>query len=406
MPDPNPIALWSVDRLTPLTLQLARSGLESLLRNGDVVKARVLAMLAGNVAQLEILGQKVEVSTPQALTAGATLSVAVNRTGRGLELVIRPDASGARPLQAPQATGQATAAPTGSAGILQSAALSIEARVLAAQAAINEAVLGAETNFQNAAIASARPIAQPSGPALPPQPSVGLPGAASTLQSLTVSIEDWIAAQAFNEAVLSGGLNSQGASPASAAVSPRQAILAAYSETATDFAPQAHLQAQMRTRYELEALPAAPDPGQEHSLRVASSAQEASQLAQRAAVSSLAPEQRAPNSASAIQVPFQVPQMQQPILLRIEQDEEDQAQRPGRSRQTKRWSVNFSLDTGTIGPVHAGIGYSASALSVRLSSDQAESAFLLSAWLPELKAVLEQADFAVEELSVRDGGLT
>jgi len=56
-----------------------------------MVKARVAAMLAEDVAQLETNGQKVEVSTSQALEVGTTLSVAVNRTGRSLELVIRPD---------------------------------------------------------------------------------------------------------------------------------------------------------------------------------------------------------------------------------------------------------------------------------------------------------------------------
>ena len=59
-------------------------------------------MLSGDVAQLEILGQKVEVSTPQALEAGRTISVAINRTGQGLELIIQPDANISRPAPAPQ----------------------------------------------------------------------------------------------------------------------------------------------------------------------------------------------------------------------------------------------------------------------------------------------------------------
>ena len=96
MPDPNPIALWSVDRQSPLTLQPGRSGVQASLANGNVVKARIIAMLSGDVAQLEILGQKVEVSTPRALEAGATISVAINRTGQSLELVIQPDANNPR----------------------------------------------------------------------------------------------------------------------------------------------------------------------------------------------------------------------------------------------------------------------------------------------------------------------
>jgi hypothetical protein len=45
--DPNPIALWSVDRQSPLTLQPGRSGLQASLANGNVVKARIIAMLSG-----------------------------------------------------------------------------------------------------------------------------------------------------------------------------------------------------------------------------------------------------------------------------------------------------------------------------------------------------------------------
>jgi len=129
--DPNPIALWSVDRQSPLTLQPGRSGLQASLANGNVVKARIIAMLSGDVAQLEILGQKVEVSTPQALEAGRTISVAINRTGQSLELVIQPDANNSRPAPAPQ--------PIAGTGSSQSLAVSIEDWVLTAQAAINEA---------------------------------------------------------------------------------------------------------------------------------------------------------------------------------------------------------------------------------------------------------------------------
>jgi hypothetical protein len=102
LPDPNPIASWSVDCLTPLTLQPGRSSLQALLRNGNVMEARVIAMLAGDMAQLEILGQKVEVSTPHTLKVGTTISVAINRTGQSLELVIQPDANNSRPAPAPR----------------------------------------------------------------------------------------------------------------------------------------------------------------------------------------------------------------------------------------------------------------------------------------------------------------
>ncbi len=460
MPDPNPITLSTVDRLAPLTLQLARSGLQSLLRNGDVVQARVVAMLTKDVAQLEILGKTIDVSTSQALKAGATISVAINRTGRSLELVIRRDTNDARAAPTPQSAGVAGrgyVAPSETTGSLQAVLASIEDRVLAAQAAINEAVPSAETNLQSANIASApsatqlamkvanfaagiasqqpqaeiqasyeqetkfatpasgqdhgpssrslelviRPNTDGTPPAPPPQllgfarGYVILGKTSEILQPGAASIEDPLLAAraAMNEAVLSE-TSSQSTSVASAPPSLRQ-VHAAYSETG--FAPQAQMQAEIRARYEL-ARPLAPEVGEQGDPSAPSSADEASPLAQQQALSSPAPDQRAPNSAFAIQVPFQLPQMQQPILMRIEEEDENEARRGGRG-SAKRWTVNFSLDAGTLGPVHVSIGLSASALSVRLSSGAAESASLLGAWLPELKTALEQADFAVEDLS-------
>lgn len=160
MPDPNPIALPTVDRLTPLTLQLARSGLEAL-QNGNVVKARVVAMLAQDVAQLEINGQKVEVSTPQALIVGTTLSVAIHRTGRSLELVIRPDTINSGPPPGAQPAGGPARGYVAHTPGAQLLAVSIEDWVLAAQAAINEAVLSSEANVQSAKLASAEPGSKP-----------------------------------------------------------------------------------------------------------------------------------------------------------------------------------------------------------------------------------------------------
>ncbi len=179
---------------------------------------------------------------------------------------------------------------------------------------------------------------------------------------------------------------------------------AAYAEAT--LASQAQLQAEIRARYEFEARPSAPGLSENDDVRSPSSGSESPQLTQQAAVSSPGPEQQDSNSALAMQVQFQLPQMQQPILMRVEQDDEEEERPEGRSRSTKRWTVNFSLDAGTIGQVHVTMGLSANALTVRMGSDQAESSAVLSAWLPELRAALEQADFAVEDLSVREGGIT
>jgi hypothetical protein len=327
LPDPNPIALWSVDRQSPLALQPGRSGLQASLANGNVVKARIVAMLLGDVAQLEILGQKVEVSTPQALEVGATISVAINRTGQSLELVIQPDGAGRNDITPNEALNSS-----------RSQVVSIEDWVLTAQATINEAVLSSESNFQNASLAPAQPSPYPAMPA---------------------------------------------ANPAAA------------------LASQAQLQAEIRARYEWDATPSAPDVAEDQDLAPPPSASKASRLTPQAAIFSPVSCQPALNSALALEASFQLPQMQHPILMTIRQDDENEAQAARRPPTAKRWTVNFSLDAGTYGQVQVTIGLSAAAVSVRLSSDQTESAALLSAWLPELKAALERADFTVDELSVR-----
>ena len=341
MPNSSSIELRTVDRLTPFTLQLARSGFQALLRNGNTVEARVIAMLSKDVAQLEILGQKLEVSAPQALEAGTTISIAIHRNGQSLELVIRPESNTSRPPPGPQTasgSGRGYGVLAEIIGSLQSVAASIDDRVLAAQAAINEAVLDSEANIQSANLAPVQTT--------------------------------------FNSA------------------------MQAYSAAA--FPPQGQLQAEVRARYDLDARPSALHPAEDYDPGALPSPREASQLTPQSALAPPVPGQQSSNSALAIVVPFQLPQMAHPIVMRIEQDDENKSRQAPRSPAAKRWTVNFSLDAGTIGSVHVSIGLSSCALSVRLSSDEAEAASFLSAWLPELKATLEEADFAVEDLSVRE----
>ena len=161
------------------------------------------------------------------------------------------------------------------------------------------------------------------------------------------------------------------------------------------------MQAEIRARYEWDATPSAPDLAEDQDLAPPPSASKASQHMLRTAVLSPASGQPASNSALVIEAPFQLPQMQRPILMTIRQDDENEAQPARRPPAAKRWTVNFSLDAEANGQIQVRIGLSAAAVSVRLSSDQTDCAALLSAWLPELRAALEQADFAVEELSAR-----
>ena len=218
------------------------------------------------------------------------------------------------------------------------------------------------------------------------------------MQSLAVSIEDWVltAQAAINEAVLSSESNFQNANPPPAQPSPYAAT-----QAAPPAAAQAQLQAEIRARYEWDATPSAPNLAEDqdfgHRLQLPKLRNTCCGL--RFSLLRLANRRRTP--LSWIEAPFQLPQMQRPILMTIRQDDENEAQPARRPPAAKRWTVDFSLDAGGSGPIQVTIGLSAAAVSVRLSSDQTKSAALLSAWLPELKAALEQADFTVDELSVR-----
>jgi hypothetical protein len=110
------------------------------------------------------------------------------------------------------------------------------------------------------------------------------------------------------------------------------------------------------------------------------------------------------SSANAVSVPFQIMQMPFPVEVRIkrEEDEDGEADKDGEDAEKQRkWSATVSVAAVSIGLVHVSIGLRGNAISVRLSSDQAESAMHLRAWLPELKSFLEAADFVVEDLSAR-----
>ena len=130
------------------------------------------------------------------------------------------------------------------------------------------------------------------------------------------------------------------------------------------------------------------------------SAQSSAGVAQQAAaLPEAASSVAAGNSAPAMLIPFQLPQLAQPLLLRVQQQEEDGADDSGSPAGKRTWTVSVSLDAGALGLIHIGIGLRQGEVSVRLSATEPQGAAHLSAWLPELKKSLEQADFITGELS-------
>ncbi len=142
--------------------------------------------------------------------------------------------------------------------------------------------------------------------------------------------------------------------------------------------------------------PTSPANPQQATPPVASSAPAAHQTA---ALPGTAPTPAAQNTAQAILVPFQLPQMAQPLMLRVQQEEEDGADGSHRQAAKRMWTVNVSLDAGALGLVNIGIGLRQDSVSVRLSAGTLRGAAHLSAWLPELRKSLEQASFLPGELS-------
>lgn len=308
----------AVELLTPSISQQSR-GLElgNFPRNGEAVKARVIAMLDSSTARLELLGQTIDVSTPRAFQAGTSISVAAVRDGGSLKLIVHQDAQAAWPHMA---GGNAATIRADTAGMLSTTA----------KAAIIGALLGSASTSQSPGLDAGSSTqgapAAPAGPEADAQLPVGMQ-----------------AQQALN--TIPQGLDSAGRPQA--ASSP----LGAH--------------------------------GAQHA----------------AALSGAAANPVAQNSAQAILVPFQLPQMTQPVMLKIEQQQEDGEENSGGPAAKRAWTVNVSLDAGPLGLVHIGIGFRQGSVSVRLSAATPQGAAHLSTWLPELKTSLEQADLVTGELS-------
>lgn len=164
-------------------------------------------------------------------------------------------------------------------------------------------------------------------------------------------------------------------------------------------AGNAQSQAGVQAQHGFAAMPqapASPASQQQATPAVASSAPAAHQAA---ALPGAASTPAVQNTAQAILVPFQLPQMAQPLMLRVQQEEEDGADGSRGQAAKRMWTVNVSLDAGALGLVNIGIGLRQDSVSVRLSAGTLRGAAHLSAWLPELRKSLEQANFVPGELS-------
>lgn len=205
------------------------------------------------------------------------------------------------------------------------------------------------------------------------------------------------AARAAIIGALLGSLSTPQAASTEQAASPAQGQPAATPAAQEgDAQPQDGVQA----RNELAAMPQAASPSSPSQTASPSAPSSAHTAQQATAALPGAPANSAvQNSAQAILMPFQLPQMAQPVMLKVQQEEEDGEEGNGGAEGKRTWTVSVSLDAGALGLVHIGIGLRQGSVSVRLSAGTPQGAAHLSTWLPELKASLEHADFVPGELS-------
>jgi hypothetical protein len=209
--------------------------------------------------------------------------------------------------------------------------------------------------------------------------------------------------------LLESTLNSQVASTAQAATQAQNPATAAQQPGPS---PEAQHQAAAQTQPGLETSLKAPGsgPGNPPAETLAQSAVQTRRGLETISQASGNPQSASPavapgtqaaaqNTAQTIWIPFQPPQFAQPLMLKVEQEQEDGSADSGGKEDKRTWKVSVSLDAGALGLVHVDIGLRRDAISVRLSAMDAQGAAQLSAWLPELKASLEQADFLTGELS-------
>ncbi len=298
-------------------------------------------MREDGTARLSVSGQTVDVSTPYPLQAGTNISVSVVREGASLKLVLQQEASAAPPQ---------SAAPGAAMGGDDAAVL----LAATARAAIISALLGS----------SLSPQAKGAGQA----ETAGQAGTQAQGQSAA--------------APLAG--SAQGAQPQPAVQT--QSGPAAFPQ-APGFAgspPGAQPQSAVQTGHGPE--PAPQTPGSTGS----------------PAAAPAAPQIAAQSSTQVYFVPILLPQMAEPLMLRVEQQEERAGDNAAQGDK-RAWTVSVSVDAGEMGLVNIGIGLREGAISVRLSATDAQGAARLSAWLPELKSNLEQAAFLTGELSAVQG---
>jgi hypothetical protein len=326
-------------QILPVTHQ-GRVQLSNAAKSGTAVEARVVATHEDGTARLSVSGQTIDVSTPYALQAGTNISVSVVREGANLKLVLQQDAP---------AVPQQPAAPS-TAMLGDDAALLLSAT---ARAAVISALLESSLSSQAKGAGQTATAGQTGTQAQSPSTAAPPAGAAPGPQpQAAVQTQPGLAAPPQTPGP-AGGL--PGTGPQSA-VQARQA-------------PEPLQQTPASTG----SLPAAP----------------------------AAPQTAAQSSTQVFFVPVLFPQMAEPLMLRIEQQqEEEDSAGDGTGQEDKRaWTVSVSIDAGTLGLVQIGIGLRQGAVSVRLSAGDVQGVAHLSTWLPELKSSLEQADFVTGELS-------
>jgi hypothetical protein len=379
------------------------------LRDGEVVEARVNAMLSKCVARLTLLGATLDVDTPVQLVAGSTIKVAIERGSDGLRLVLQRDGSGAAVLQ------QGSQEDVGAGGFrslsLAIAQVAIDSGLNAAVAASPEApekgpVVAGQTDPEQGAKQAA--LAHQPAPLVKSGPNNPVADTTQYRASLEPSADGHLARYSSPPLDLA---------PATIETLPNAAEPALSAENSPIVTGQNNFEQETKATGSQQQPPPPAHLGREdvalnptqHRGSPAAGSQATNTNFTRFSTESIGgghgsmatPTPAAQSNLTT--VAYLPPGASQPFDLTFIR-EDDKAQGGAQSEASgPAWTVRFSFDSAGLGPLHAAIRLSGGGISVRIWAERPGIAAALAQDSAELKNSLRGAAINVEAVALLPG---
>jgi hypothetical protein len=397
-----------------LLMQAIRSIIPlGMLRDGEVIEARVNAMLSRGVARLTLLGATLDVDTPVQLVAGSTIKVAIERSTDGLRLLLQRDGTGTSMAGSQQGSQEDSGVGGFRSLSLTIAQVAIDSALNAAVAASSQApesfaVPASQTNAEQATKDAAfdqppalqikswpnNPVpntmqygpslAQPADGRLARHSSLLLDIAQATIDTWVNAAEPVLSQSVENSSIVAGQSNlQQETKETRSAQQPPPTAHSGFDDAAAN-APQrrgsAATTSQTRETSFMRLSTEPPDSGRSPMTTPAP-----------AALSNLSTIAYLPPGASE---PFNL------TFIR----EDDKGQGAGRSEASgAAWTVRFSFDSAGLGPLHAAIRLSGGGIGVKIWAERPGIAAALEHDSAELRDSLQEAAINIEAVAVLPG---